>query len=240
MGSTWSNFKADLKLQHYEPNHGNVTAIMNEHRPDCVPKDQWISLVTYWISDEGKSHNIFLLSLMNLCYNVLYWTVNGVEPSRAHIYVDTHKDRKTRPAPMDEKSKKAMDMINEKLSQLPGGKEVTNGIVAWEGDIYSQVMTKVIGEERRGRVCGLGLGPSSLVSLSSSQCGEHLDDDHDQCSERMEFLEAENKQLRDKLTRLEGQQTEVLAQIARLRALVDDSMTDDATPSNSIRTQNVA
>ncbi|KAJ8438186.1 hypothetical protein Cgig2_001904 [Carnegiea gigantea] len=174
MGRKWSNFKADLKLEHYEPNRGNVSAIMNEHRLDCVPKDQWISLVTYWISDKEK-------------------TVNGVELSRAHVDVDTHKDCKTRHAPMYEKSKQAMDMINEKLSQLPGGKEVTNGNVAWEGDVYSQVMKEVAGEERRCRVHGLGLGPSSLASLSSTQCGEHLDDDHDQCSKRMEFLEAKNK-----------------------------------------------
>ena len=63
---------------------------------------------------------------------------------------------------------------------------------------------KVIGEERRSRVRGLGLGPSSLASLSSTQYGEHLDDDDDQCSERMKFLEAENKRLQDKLIRLEG------------------------------------
>jgi len=56
----------------------------------------------------------------------------------------------------------------------------------------------------------------------------------------MEFLEAENKRLQDKLTRFEGQQAEILAEIARLRALVDDSMTDDATPSNPIGTQNLA
>jgi len=72
-------------------------------------------------------------------------------------------------------------MINEKLSQLLGGKEVTNGNVAWGGDVYYQVMKEVIGEERRGRVRGLGLGPLSLASLSSTQCGEHLNDDHDQC-----------------------------------------------------------
>ena len=70
-------------------------------------------------------------------------------------------------------------MINEKLSQLPGGKEVTNGNVAWEGDVYSQVMNKVIGHERRGRVRGLGLGPSSLASFSSTQSGEFIDDNHD-------------------------------------------------------------
>ncbi|KAJ8422099.1 hypothetical protein Cgig2_011966 [Carnegiea gigantea] len=49
MGRKWSNFKADLKLEHYEP------------------------------------------------------TVEI-----AYVYIDTHKDRKTRPAPMDEKSKQAV------------------------------------------------------------------------------------------------------------------------------------
>lgn len=132
-------------------------------------------------------------------------SVNGVEPSRAHVYADTHKDRKTRPTPMDKKSKQAVDMIKEKLSQLPGGKEVTNGNVALEGDVFSQVMKEVVGEERRGQVRGLGLVPSSLASISSTQCGEQQDDDdHDQCSERMEFLEAENQRLQDKVTRLEG------------------------------------
>ena len=47
MGRKWSNFKTDFKLKHYKPNHGNVTAIMNEHRPGCVPKDRWIYLVKY-------------------------------------------------------------------------------------------------------------------------------------------------------------------------------------------------
>ena len=40
-------------------------------------------------------------------------------------------------------------MIKEKLSQLTGDKEVTNGNVAWEDDVYSQVMNKVVGDERR-------------------------------------------------------------------------------------------
>jgi len=31
-----------------------------------------------------------------------------VEPSRAHVHIDTQKDHKTRPAPMDEKSKQAV------------------------------------------------------------------------------------------------------------------------------------
>ena len=64
LGRKWSNFKVDLKLEHYEPYRGNVTAIMNDHRPEYVPKDQWISLATYWTSNKGK---VNADKLLNAC-----------------------------------------------------------------------------------------------------------------------------------------------------------------------------
>jgi len=54
----------DLKLEHHEPHHGNVIALMSEQRPDCVPKDQWVSLVIYWISGKGK---VNVVNLLNAC-----------------------------------------------------------------------------------------------------------------------------------------------------------------------------
>ena len=54
----------------------------------------------------------------------------------------------------------------------------------------------------------------------------------------MEFLESMNQRLHDKVTHLEGQQAKVLAELARLRALVDESMMSDATPSTSIGREN--
>ncbi|KAJ8437496.1 hypothetical protein Cgig2_007473 [Carnegiea gigantea] len=145
----------------------------------------------------------------------------------AHIYKIT-RQRHSMPRDKERLHSEEFNMIKEKLGQLLGDKEVTTGNVTWEGDVYSQ--------ERRGRVHGLGLGPSSFASLSSTQCGEQLDDVHDQCSEKMEFLEAENKRLLDKVKRLESQQTERLAKLARLRALDDDIMTYDVTPSTTIGT----
>ena len=37
-----------------------------------------------------------------LIYVISYQMVDGLEPSRAHVYLDTLEDRKTQPAPMDE------------------------------------------------------------------------------------------------------------------------------------------
>lgn len=39
-----------------------------------------------------------------LCYK----TINGATPSRAMVFLDTHKERKIVPTPMDEKSKQAV------------------------------------------------------------------------------------------------------------------------------------
>jgi len=65
-----------------------------------------------------------------------------------------------------------------------------------------------------------------------------MDDDHDQCNERMEYLEYANQRLQDKRTLLEGQQAKVLAELARLRAYVDESRMSDATPSTSVGGEN--
>ncbi|XP_056685591.1 uncharacterized protein [Spinacia oleracea] len=240
MGKKWSNFKAELKLQYHEPYSGNLNMVLN-NKPEIVPKDQWIALVTHWFSDEGKkrsstnrwSREMQVMAHTGGAKNFASYaakkTMNGVLPSRSQVYLDTHKDRKIHPAPMDVKSKQAVDMINEKMSQLPGGKEITNGIVAWDGDIYSQVMKEVIGPERRGYVRGIGRCPTSLTSISHTQHqDEHLDDnDHDACDEKIEHLYTE-------LTRMHEKQAQTEKELAMLKALLLGRRTPNGrTPSSS-------
>ena len=67
---------------------------------------------------------------------------------------------------------------------------------------------------------------------------QFIDDDHDECNEKMKFLESMNQRLQDKVTHREGQQAKVLAELARLRALVDESMMSHVTPSTSIGREN--
>ncbi|XP_059305280.1 uncharacterized protein LOC132056895 isoform X2 [Lycium ferocissimum] len=77
---------------------------------------------------------------------------NGIEPTRAQIFVLSHKKRKDG-RPLDEDSASTIDMINERISN---GERSTNQpphSVAWEGDVYSQVL----GNEKSGYVRGLGL-----------------------------------------------------------------------------------
>ncbi|XP_056697171.1 uncharacterized protein [Spinacia oleracea] len=139
-------------------------------------------------------------------------TINGATPSRAMVFLDTHKERKIVPTPMDEKSKQAVELINGKLSKLPNGVEETNGKVAWEGDIYSQVMSIIVGPEKKGQVRGLGRCPKSLSSVSSNQERDYHDD-HDICDERIQFLECELKRVQEKSAQLEKDNAESLTQM---------------------------
>ncbi|MCD9559808.1 hypothetical protein HAX54_018108 [Datura stramonium] len=80
---------------------------------------------------------------------------NGIEPTRAQVFIVTHKPRKDG-RQLDEESARTIDMINEKLSNSEGSNEQPSRSVAWEGDVYSQVL----GNEKIGYVHGLGLGPT--------------------------------------------------------------------------------
>ncbi|XP_074316513.1 uncharacterized protein LOC141652804 [Silene latifolia] len=221
MGRKWSNFKDELKNDFYEPNRGNVSNVLNA-KPNDIPRDQWISLVTYWSSTKGKERSdknrrsrecqvmVHTVGSKSFVCVIEEQTVDGVPPSRAHVFLETHKDRKTVPAPMDEKSKQAVEMINEKLNDMPNNKEVTNGAVAWDGDIYSQVMiNKIIGPERKGRVRGFGKGPSALPSTTCNANKEGFDDDHILCNEKIKLLESEVKKVNDICVKIQEDSLEV-------------------------------
>lgn len=128
-------------------------------------------------------------------------------------------------------------MINAKLRELPKGVEESNGRVAWDGDIYSQVMNVVIGPENKGLVRGLGRGPKSLASISSNTEREyaereHAEEDHDLCDEKIEFLECPLKKMQDKLEQTQkdhaAAQSEMRDEIKELKTmLLDRSIYND-------------
>ncbi|KAJ1391691.1 putative transposase, Ptta/En/Spm, plant [Sesbania bispinosa] len=91
-----------------------------KNRPYRIPRDQWTGLVSYWVSDKGKAKD-------------------GVEPTRAEVFILTHKKRKDG-RPLDEESAKALDILQEKLSNGERSDEQPPSGVAWEGDVFSQVL----------------------------------------------------------------------------------------------------
>ncbi|KAL3323076.1 hypothetical protein AABB24_040267 [Solanum stoloniferum] len=140
-----------------------------------IPRDQWNGLVSYWLSEKSKNRSQTnrisranqkmahtggsksIATLMN------ERAIDGIEPTRAKIYILTHTERRDG-RPLDEESSNAVDMMKEKLSNGEI-EEQSHDSVAWEGDVYSQVL----GKEKSGYVRGLGLGPTlSLLGGSKS------------------------------------------------------------------------
>ncbi|XP_060214215.1 uncharacterized protein LOC132641297 isoform X3 [Lycium barbarum] len=131
-------------------------------------------LVSYWLCHKAKKHSQAnrisrakqkmphtggsksIATLMN------EKAIDGIEPTRAEVYILTHTKRKDG-RPLDEESSNTVDMMQENLSNNETPYEQPHGSVAWEGDVYSQVL----GNEKSGYVRGLGLGPTPSLLWGS-------------------------------------------------------------------------
>ncbi|KAK4348133.1 hypothetical protein RND71_034472 [Anisodus tanguticus] len=116
---------------------------------------------------------------------------NGIEPTRALIFMLTHKQRKDG-RPLDDQSTMIIDMMNEKLmSNSERSDDEPPRSVAWEGDVYSQVL----GNEKSGYVRGLGLRPTpSVLWGGNSSSGNTIAEDS---SNKVKRLEEEITKLKE-------------------------------------------
>ncbi|KAG5606369.1 hypothetical protein H5410_027861 [Solanum commersonii] len=85
------------------------------------------------------------------------------------------------------------DMINEKMSNSEGSTYQPHHRVSWKGDVYSQVL----GNERSGYVCGLGLGRTPSTLWGSRSFFENIDEE-DSSNEIVQRLEQEINELKAK------------------------------------------
>ncbi|MCD9644241.1 hypothetical protein HAX54_032389 [Datura stramonium] len=119
-------------------------------------------------------------------------TENGIEPTRTQIFILTHKKRKDG-RPLDDDSSKEIDMINEKMRNSERSTNQPPRGVAWEGDVYSQLLEN----EKNGYVRGLGLGPTpSLLWGGRSFLGNIAAEDSS--NEVIQKLEQEITELKEK------------------------------------------
>ncbi|KAL3341364.1 hypothetical protein AABB24_025759 [Solanum stoloniferum] len=117
--------------------------------------------------------------------------IDGIEPTRAKIYIVTHTKRRDG-RPLDEESSNAVDTMKEKLSNGEILEEQSHDSVAWEGDVYSQVL----GKEKSGYVRCLGLGPTCSLLWGSKSFLRNVSVDG-LCDEAGKKLEQEINELKE-------------------------------------------
>ncbi|XP_015163244.1 uncharacterized protein [Solanum tuberosum] len=175
-----------------------------KNKPAHIPRDQWNGLVSYWLSEKAKKRSQTnrisranqkmphtggsksIATLMN------EQAIDGIEPTRAKIYILTHIERRDG-RPLDEESSNAADMMKEKLSNDEILEEQSHDSVAWEGDAHSQVL----GKEKSGYVRGLGLGPTPSLLWGSKSFLRNVSVDG-LCNEAAKKLEQEINELNKK------------------------------------------
>lgn len=198
LGKKWKDYKCDLRSM-YLAKYKTKNALL-KNRPNHIPKDQWIGLVSYWVSDKGKRRS--QANRSNRAKQKMPHTggsksigtlmsekaKDGIEPTRAEVFILTHKKRKDG-RPIDEESTKVLDLMQEKLSNEETSYDQHLESVAWEGDAFSQVL----GSERSGYIRGLGLGPTpSLLWGNKSSLGDMSN------GTVQKLLEVEMKELKER------------------------------------------
>ncbi|XP_019251293.1 PREDICTED: uncharacterized protein LOC109230225 [Nicotiana attenuata] len=202
LGKKWKDYKCDLKGE-YLPKYKTKDALL-KNIPSRISRDQWSGLVSYWLSDKAKRrtqanrnnranqkmpHTGGSKSIATLMDEQ---AVNGVEPTRAQIFLLTHKQYKDG-RPLDVDSANAIEMINERMNNSEISTDQPPRSVAWEGDVYSEVF----GNDKSGYTRGLGLGPTpSVLWGSRSSLGNIVAEDSS--NEAVQRLTQEITELKDK------------------------------------------
>ncbi|KAK6936290.1 putative transposase, Ptta/En/Spm, plant [Dillenia turbinata] len=263
LGKKWKDFKCELKSKYCKKNKNEEDIL--QARPKHIPEDQWTILVSHWFSESGqkrseankKSRAKLIMphtaGSKSIACLMAEKAKDGVEPSRAHIFIVTHKPRNDG-RPIDEESAKKVKLMKRKLSKLPATIEQSKERVALEDDVYSQVMEA----EKRGQIRGIGLGPTPtflrdqqkglesrgisealrLCPTPPSLWGQQKDLESDRVLEAMKAMEQrhseEMRMMRESQARLEGQ-------LAMMCSLMAKSISQQVRPfgSNGSSTEQV-
>ncbi|XP_070037475.1 uncharacterized protein [Nicotiana tomentosiformis] len=154
--------------------------------------------------------------------------VNGIEPTRAEIFLLTHKKRKDG-WPLDDDFVKTIKMINERMSNSERSTKQPPRSVAWEGNVYSQVL----GNEKSRYVRGLGLGPTpSLLWSSRSSLGNIIaGDSSNEVIQRLEqkIIKLKEKQ-NEEMNMMKQNQEMIQSELLQMRQLMRKYAPDASMP----------
>ncbi|XP_038680406.1 uncharacterized protein LOC119981387 [Tripterygium wilfordii] len=161
------NYKSELRSKYCNLESYTEEEI-KELVPDRVNSDQWVSCVEKWCSEESQrksEQNKKIRSKQTLLHTAgtksfarvaaEMTKIDGVAPSRAKLFIKTHtrKDGSI----LTEDTREKIQKIEEKITQDPNVGISNEDDIGWsKDDVYSEVF----GDERNGRVRGLGHGPT--------------------------------------------------------------------------------
>ncbi|KAH0776646.1 hypothetical protein KY290_008057 [Solanum tuberosum] len=145
LGKKWKDYEYEIKGEYMSKYKTKDSLLKN--RPNRIPRDQWSGLVSYWIYDKAKRRTQANIN------------------NRANQKIPHTGGSKSIATLMHEQ-----DMINERMSNNERSTNQPPHNVAWEGDVYSQVL----GNEKSGYVRGLGLGPTPSVLWGSKSSVENI------------------------------------------------------------------
>ncbi|XP_070014848.1 uncharacterized protein [Nicotiana sylvestris] len=250
LGKKWKDYKCSLKRE-YAQKYKTKDALL-KNRPSRIPRDQWSSLVSYWLSDKAKRRTLAnrinrgkqtmphtggsksIATLMN------EQAVNRIEPTQAEIFLLTHKKHKDG-RPLDDDYVKTIwiyclfygqKMINERMSNSERSTEQTPRSVAWEGDVYSQVL----GNGKSGYVRCLGLGPTPSVPWGSRSSLGNIaaDDSSDEVIQRLEqqIIELKEKQ-NEEMNIMKQNQENMQSELLQMRQLMRKYAPNASMPQSS-------
>ncbi|KAH0637694.1 hypothetical protein KY290_017147 [Solanum tuberosum] len=219
LGKKWKDYKCEIK--------------------DQIAYRQWSGLVSYWLSDKAKRRtqaNRNNRANQKMPHTGGSKAENGIEPTRAEIFLLTHK-KCVDGRPLDDDSAKAIDMINERMTNNERSTDQPPQNVALEGDVYSQVL----GNEKSGYVRGLGLGPTPSVLWGSKSSVENIvvEDSSNEVVQRLEQEITELKEKQNEEMDLMKQNHEKLqSELLRMRQFMQKYAPNESFPQDINDTSN--
>ncbi|XP_050245547.1 uncharacterized protein LOC126693581 isoform X1 [Quercus robur] len=183
IGKAWRDHKCRLKAKHYIPHSRNKARVKSNRPRKCILED-WDILVDHWYTDDAvieSDKNKDRRSKQDdihtggSCGYVMHAAkkakTDGHPIERAVLFqiLRTRKDGSAVNPVMKEKMDKMKELLVDPKNQLQSFDR--SGSIAWSTD---DVFAKVMGKERKGRIRGVGFGPtpsgqSSKTTLTDSE-----------------------------------------------------------------------
>ncbi|XP_075651369.1 uncharacterized protein LOC142621882 [Castanea sativa] len=176
-GKAWRDHKSRMKKQHYIPHSRNKTRVKNNPPKRCIPQD-WDILVDHWYTDDAvieseknkdrrsKQDELHIVGSCSYAVHAAKKAKTDGQPVECAVLyqiLHTRKDGTAVNPVVKAKMDKMKELLEMSSNQLQSSD--TSGSIAWSPD---DVFAKVMGKEHKGRIRGVGFGPSPSGRSSKS------------------------------------------------------------------------